>query len=95
MDIPAKSGDRSFRIFTWQVEDEKGNRPKPFQKDIPVYELKDKTAFEPDMNMAPTPTRSVGCALYYNTIETKTEKGAAHCCLIRWGRDGKTDFVFS
>ncbi|MFN8319060.1 MAG: hypothetical protein U0V54_06500 [Saprospiraceae bacterium] len=84
--------DRSFRIFTWQVEDEKGK----FQqygaiqkKDGTVYELKDKTAFEPDMEYAQLqPDQWLG-ALYYNMIETKTEKGKAWLLFGYDGGDGK------
>ena len=61
------------------------NSMGPFKKDGTVYELKDKTAFEP-MEYAPTqPDQWLG-ALYYNMIETKRKKARRGCCLDTMGR---------
>lgn len=91
--ISAKAdADHSFRIFTWQVEDEKGK----FQqfgaiqkKDGTVYELKDKAQYEADMEYAVLDADQWLGALYYNIVETRTEKGKAWLLFGYDGGDGK------
>ncbi|MBK8111963.1 MAG: hypothetical protein IPK46_17385 [Saprospiraceae bacterium] len=84
--------DRSFRIFTWQVEDEKGKFSQYGviqHKDGKVFVLADKSVYEPDMDYAVMgPDQWLG-ALYYNIIETKTEKGKAWLLFGYDGGDGK------
>lgn len=91
--ISAKSdADHNFRIFTWQVEDEKGKFQQfgAIQKrDGTVYELKDKTQYEADMEYAVLEADQWLGALYYNMVETKTEKGKAWLLFGYDGGDGK------
>lgn len=84
--------DRSFRIFTWQVEDEKGKFSQygvVQQKDGKVFVLTDRSVYEPDMDYAVMgPDQWLG-ALYYNIIETKVGEGKAWLLFGYDGGDGK------
>ncbi len=85
--------DKTFRVFTWQVEDENGmfHQYGAIQKkDGAVFELKDKTLYEPDIEYSVlSPDQWLGM-LYYNMVETKTEKGKAWLLFGYDGGDGKS-----
>ncbi|MBK8700647.1 MAG: hypothetical protein IPN29_14390 [Saprospiraceae bacterium] len=81
--------EKRFRIITWQLEDDK-RKFSQFgviqKKNGTIYELKDNTPYDPDMEYAVLGPENWMGALYYHMKETDTPKGKAY---LLFGYDGK------